>query len=306
MIELKVNGKKLDFFNSFSFSDRIDSIAGSISFSSFVDIGAYDYANVEAYRDGVLIFTGEIVNKDVPNETPPKPFTYKAESLTHILSCTLPIEAYPLQIESTTLKDTTEHVCSFFDVVSVFDQSAEEEANENNKLSDLKLAESASKIINDLVTNKGIILTHDAYGRLIITKDITQNETVLPKFTSDKKAYDLKNFYHTYVALGQAPVDESEGIQAIARFTNIDQRRNTTKIQDSGDINTIEKKAEGMRADSLKSIKQRLSFNNFFCNIGDYVFDGDLKLIINEINYTYSAGSEITSVSLLDSQIYER
>jgi hypothetical protein len=306
MIELKVNGNKLSFFNGFGFSSRIDTIASSVSFNSFLNIDAFDYANIEVKRDGVLIFTGEIINKSVPKQTPPKPFGYKAESLPHILSCTLPTEAYPLQLENSTLKDIIEFICSFFEVVVVFDQSTETEANESYELSDLKLAQPAGNIINELVTNVGLVLTHDAPGRLIVTKDISQSEITLPRFTSDNKSYDLKKFYHNYIALGQAPIGESDDIQAIARFDNIDPRRNITKIQDSGGIATIEKKAEGMRADSLKAIKQTLSFNNFFCNVGDYVFEGDHKLIINEINYSNVVGSEISTISLIDSQIYER
>ena len=59
MIELKVNGNKLSFFNGFGFSNRIDTIASSISFNTFLDIEAFDYANVEVFKDGILIFTGD-------------------------------------------------------------------------------------------------------------------------------------------------------------------------------------------------------------------------------------------------------
>ena len=61
-----------------------------------------------------------------------------------------------------------------------------------------------------------------------------------------------------------------------------------------------------MRADSLKSIKQDLTFNNFFCNVGDFIIIGDLKLIINELNYSYNAKGEQSSVSLIDSKVYSR
>lgn len=306
-LELKVNGEKLLFYNSFNFSDQINTISGSVSFNSFVDYSAFDYAPIEVFRDGVLIFTGEIIDKSIPNSLPIKPFSYKAESLTHILSeCTLPTESYPLQLENLTLKDIIEYICSFFEITVIFDQSTETEANGKYKLSDLKLGENAASIINDLVTQSGLILTHNSYGNLIVTKEIIQSEILLPRFTSNNKSFDLKKFYHNYIALGQAPIGQSNDIQAIASFSNIDTRRNTTKIQDSGGIDTIENKAEGMRLDSLKSIKQGLTFNNFFCNIGDFVYSGDQKLVINQLNYSYNAGGEVASISLIDSQIYER
>jgi hypothetical protein len=305
-IELKIEGKKLRFFNNFSFSDQIDTISGGVSFTTFQDFETFDYKVVEAFRDGILIFTGEIIGKDIPETSPPEPFTYRCESLTHILSCTLPTEAYPLQLENSTLKDIVEYICGFFDLEVVFDQSASAEASGQYKLSDLKLAESASSIINELVTQVGCILSHDANGRLIVTKNIEQNQITLPRYLSNNKSFNLKDFYHNYIALGQAPVGEDADIQAIARFSNIDDRRNITKIQDSGGIDTIEKKAEGMRSDSLKSIDQGLNFTNFFCNIGDFIKIGDNKLIINQLNYTYNSGGEAASISVVDSQVYER
>ncbi len=306
-IQLKINGEILRFFDSFSYSTQLDAISSSLSFNSFLNIDAFDYANVEAYRNGVLIFTGEIISKSIPKETPPKPFNYKAESLTHILSeSTLPTESYPLQLENSTLKDIVEYICSFFEITVIFDQSASEEAAGKYKLSDLGLGKTAAELINDLVTQVGLILTHDAYGQLVITKDVIQSEILLPRWTSNKKSFDLKKFFHNYIALGQAPIGEDNDIQAIASFTNIDERRNTTKIQDSGGIDTIEKKAEGMRVDSLKAIKQSLSFDQFFCNIGDFVYINNYKLIINQLNYSYNAGGEVSSISIVDSQIYER
>ncbi|MDX5583642.1 MAG: hypothetical protein QNK20_01740 [Aureibaculum sp.] len=306
-IELQINGEKLLFYDSFNFSDQINTISASVSFSSFVNYDAFDYAEVKVFRDSVLIFTGEIIDKSIPTDIPIKPFTYKAESTTHILSeCTLPTESYPLQLENLTLKDIVEYICSFFEVTVIFDQSAEKEANGKYKLSDLKLGENAASIINDLVTESLLILSHNSYGNLVITKEIAQKEVLLPYFISNKKSFDLKKFYHNYIAIGQAPIGQSNDIQAIASFSNIDSRRNTTKIQNKGGIDTIENKAEGMRLDSLKSITHGLTFNNFFCNIGDFVFIDSLKLVINQINYSYNTGGEIASISIVDSKIYER
>lgn len=306
-ITLKIDGNELKFFDKFGYSAQIDTLYNSVSFTSFKNLETFDYLKVEAFRNDLLIFTGELTGKSVPRGTPPGPFTYKAESLPHILSeCTLPTEAYPLQLENSTLKDIAEYICGYFEIEVVFDQSASEEAGQTYELSDLKLAENAASIINGLVTEKGLILTSDSFGRLIITKSIEQEQVTLPRYLSNNKSFDLKGFFYNYIALGQAPVGQDADIQAIARFDNIDQRRNTTKIQDSGGIDTIENKALGMRADSLKSISQNLTFTNFFCNIGDFVKLDDLKLIINSLSYSYNAGNEGTSISLVDSQLYER
>lgn len=307
MIKLKIEGKELTFFGGFNYSEQIDSASGSISFNSFINFETFAFTEVKAYRNDVLIFTGEITNKTIPTSTPPKPYNYKAESLPHILfESTLPTEAYPLQLENSTLKDIVEYICGFFEITVIFDQSTESEASGTYKLADLALGKKAGEIINDLVTQVGLILTHNSYGELIVTKTIEQSEITLPRYTSDNKSFDLKKFFHNYIALGQAPIGQDADIQAIAIFDNIDSRRNTTKIQDSGGIDTIEKKALGMQMDSLKAISQSLSFNNFFCNVGDFFFIDDLKLIINQIDYSENAKGQTTSISVVDSQIYIR
>jgi hypothetical protein len=306
-ITLKVDGKELKFFDSFSFSTAIDAGCSSIAFRSFMDISTFGYIKIEAFRNDVLIFTGEIIDKTIPNSVPPQPFTYKAETLTHILfESTLPTDAYPLQLENSTLKDIVEYICGFFEVTVIFDQSTSKEAGGTYKLADLGLGKTAGEIIDDLVTQLGLILSHDSQGQLIITKKIEQSEIILPMFTNNDKSFDLKKFYHNYIALGQAPINDDADIQAIAVFDNIDKRRNITQIQDSGGIDTIEKKAIGMRADSLKSIQQSLNFNNFFCNIGDYVVIDDAKLIVNQLDYSYNATGESASISVIDSKAYTR
>lgn len=306
-ITIKINGKKLQFFDSFAYSVQINTISSGISFNSFIDFEDFGYQKVEVLRNGILIFTGEIKGKSRPESTPPNPISYKAESLTSILSeSTLPTEAYPLQLENSTLKDIVEYICSFFNVEVVFDVSAISEANQTYELADLEIGKKAADIINELVTQVGLILTHDAYGRLIVTKSILQNQINLPRYLSSGKSFDLKKLYYNYIALGQAPIGEDQDIQAIARFTNIDQRRNITKIQDSGGVDTIENKALGMRADSLKAITQTLTFLNFFPSVGDFIKVDNNKLIINQLDYSLNFSGESTSISLLDSQIYER
>lgn len=306
-IKIKINGKEIRKFDSFAFSDQINTLFAVVSFNSFIDFQDYEYLLVQAFRDDVLIFTGEIINKNTPTETPPKPFTYKCESLTHILSeSTLPTEAYPLQLDNGTLKEIVEYICSFFDIKVVFDVSAQNEANLAYELADLELGKKSGNIINDLVTQQGLILSHDAFGRLVVTKNIEQTLVYLPKFLSSGKSFDLKKLFYNYIALGQAPIGQDADIQAIARFSNIDQRRNITKIQDSGGIDSIEQKAIGMRADSLKSLTNKYEFLNFFCNVGDFIKIDNNKLIINQIDYSYNATGESCSVSLLDSQIYHR
>jgi hypothetical protein len=71
-------------------------------------------------------------------------------------------------------------------------------------------------------------------------------------------------------------------------------------------VATIERKALGMRSDSLKSVTQDISFNNFFCNIGDYIIIDDLKLVVNSLDYSFNSTGEVASISLLDSKTYER
>lgn len=305
-IQIKIVGDDFRFFDNFTYQTQINTTKSLIAFDSFINLDAFAFIVVEIYKDKELIFTGEIVDKDVPNSIPPKPFTYKAQSLTHRLESNLPLDAFPLELEDSTLKDVVEYICGFFDIVVLFDQSTESEANTIYKRSDLAVDKTALQIINERVTNAGLILTHSSAGELIITKSIAQEELILPLYLSNGKSYNLKGFFYNYIALGEAPINDDSPIEAVATYSNIDNRRNKIKIQNSGDVGSIESKALGMRADSLKSIAQSLSFNKFFCNIGDYVMIGDSKLIINSLNYSNNSKDEKATITLIDSQIYER
>jgi hypothetical protein len=307
VVKIKIDGTELLFFNKFSFSGQINSIASSISFDTFNNYETFGYSSVEVEIDNVLVFTGEIVNKTNTDSIPTSPYTYKAESLTHeLFESSLPVEAYPLQLENSTLQDLVEYICSFFDITAVFDQSASSEASSTYPLADLGLEKTAGELINDIVTNAGLILTHNSSGELVITKSIEQSEIVLPMYLTNGKSYDLKKFFHNYIALGQAPIGEDADIQAIAVFDNIKETRSTTKIQDSGGIDSIEFKAYGMRADSLKAIQQTLSFNNFFCSMGDFIVLDDLKLIVNKVDFSQDSTGEKCNISVIDALIYER
>jgi len=305
-ITIKVANNELLRFDGFSYTDQINTATASASFNTFIDFDEYAYLNVEIFRDDVLILTGDIINKSGTETIPPKPFTYKVESKPYKLKSSLPTEAYPLQLENDTLKGIVEYICSFFEVTVVFDQSAEIEAESAYKLTDLKLAEFAHNIIDELVTEEGLPLSHNADGHLVITKEIEQNEIVLPKHMSNGKTTDLKKLFHNYIALGQAPIGEDADIQAIARFDNIPETRSITKIQNSGGIASIEAKAAGMRADSLRAIQQTLTYNNFFCNVGDFIILGDFKLVVNQINYSQSVTGDKAIISVIDSNIYTR
>jgi hypothetical protein len=305
-IQIKVNNKELKRFDSFAYNDQLNTVSASASFNTFVDFEDFGYSDIQIFRNEVLILTGDIINKIIPDGIPAKPFTYKCESKPYALKSSLPTTAYSLQLENSTLKDIVEYICSFLDVTVVFDQSAEKEAKSAYKLTDLKLAVDAIDIINELVTNEGLIMSHNADGHLVITKSIEQNEILLPRHTDNNKSYDLKKLFHNYIALGQAPIGADADIQAIARFENIKATRSTTKIQNSGGIAAIEAKAAGMRADSLRAIQQTLTYDNFFCNVGDFIVLNDLKLIVNQLNYSFNSKGEKASIGVIDSNIYTR
>jgi len=309
MIELiiKINGEKLQFFDNVSLSTSIDAISSSFSFDTFYDVINYEFSKIEVLRDNIIIFTGKVFSKTVPNDNKPKPFNYQCYSTSGILEdCTIPLELYPLQSHNTTLKEIIEKICNYFEVIVKFDASAISDVNKKYTYEDQSPTTKVASIINKLCTEKNLIVTHNAKGELIITKSVIGNNAAPPILIKSNKSYNYRKFFNKYVVVGQKSFRGGSVREATATFEQIEEKRNTTKVLTSGDADSAQEQADSIKNDSYKSNKLKLDYHDYIANIGDiYEIEG-VKLIANSMNYKYKAGLETCSVDLLNLKVYSR
>lgn len=304
---IKVNGEKLEFFNNLSYSTQIDAISSSLSFDTFLEIETYEFAEIEVLRENILIFTGKVFSKSVPNEERPKPFNYKCYSLTGILEdSTIPLDNYPIQTQNKTLKEIVENICGIFDITLKIDVSANSDVSQVYELQDQSPQTKASDIINGLCSQNNLIVSHNAKGELLITKTVGTQAELRSQIVISKKNYNYRKFYSKYAVLGQQSIGNDTTKQAVANFGRIDEKRNITRVQNSGDSGITQKQADAFKNDSYKANTFNINLHDDFINIGEIFIINNVKSICNAMNYNYKAGSETCSISLLNYKVYER
>jgi hypothetical protein len=304
---IKINGKKLEFFDNVTLSKSIDAISSSFSFSSFYVIDDYEFATIEVLRNDIIIFKGSVFAPDFPNNAKPEPITYKCYSLTGILEdCPLPLSSYPIQTKNKSLKEIVDSICSSFDVVVKFDSSAESAINLKYTLQDQDPTAKASAIINKLCSQKNLILTHNSKGELIITKTLVGNNASPPLNTGSGKSYNYRKFYNKYLIIGQKSIKGGSSRQAEVFFDQIIEKRSITKKQSDGDAGSAQDQANALKFDSYKSNSLKLEFHDHFADTGEiYDIDG-AKMISNAMNYNYNSTGETCTVDLLNAKVYDR
>ena len=304
---IKINGEKLEFFDNIAFSTSLNAISSSFSFSTFYIIANYEFAKIEVLRDDVLYFTGKVIAPTFPNSAKPEPITYKCYSLTGELEdCTLPLSSYPIQTKNKSLKEIIEGIVLSFDIIVKFDKSADSDINKKYTLQNQNPTEKASSIINRLCTQYNLIVTHNAKGELIVTKKIIGEQANYPIPIKSPRSYNYRKFYNQYLILGQKSIKGGSSRQATAKFTNIPESRNISKIQKDGDADSSIEQANAMRAASYNSNSLTLEFHDYFGNVGEIYDIDDVKLIANSMNYSQKAGSETCTICLLNKRIYDR
>ncbi len=304
---IKINGKKLEFFDNVTLSTTLNAISSSFSFSTFFVIEKYEFAKIEVLRNNVIIFTGKVFAPSFPETTKPEPINYKCYSLTGELEdCSLPLSSYPIQTQNKSLKEIIESIVASFDVVVKFDSSALSEINKKYTLQDQNPTAKASQIINTLCSQKFLILTHNAKGELIITKSVIGKLAKPPLATKTPRNYNYRKFYNKYLILGQKSIKGGSKRQATAIFTNLPENRNISKIQSDGDAGNTQQQADAMRADSYKSNSRTLEYHDYFGNVGEIYDIQGVEMIANSMNYNYKSGSETCTITVLNKKVYDR
>jgi hypothetical protein len=315
MTELKIsiNGRNFVGFDGIQLISQIDSITSALTFGSFLRLGTLVYQRIEARRDGVLIFTGELTDYDIDfddngfGETPPKPNTYTAYSLPYILEdCSIPLEIYPLQTESSTLKDVVLKVCNHYGITLVIDKSALDVANTILKTVDSNPEDTCKSFIDSICSQNGLILSHNEKGNLIITKKIVGKDRKYP--TPTKSSYKVRGrgLYRKHVGLGQQGIKNNTPIQSENITESIKRDRNITKVQSKGDNDTIESFTFGIKVDTFKAIGVNETYNNFFPHLGDIKDINGLGYLVNNFTYSFNSKSETCSLTRYRSIVYER
>lgn len=180
MFSIKINGKSYKWFNGFTVDLNYNSVASKFSFNGLFESSnmehrelfkPFSYNDIEIYYGKKLLITGTILNVVFTSKKDKTLAKVEGYSKTGVINdCNLPKDSFPLTISKSSSKDAIERVLKPFNLSVIIDESAIDLMNEVEDEITVAIDESIATFIARLCLGKGLILTHNAFGQLVITK----------------------------------------------------------------------------------------------------------------------------------------
>jgi len=178
-MKIKINGSYYLYFNEFTLSSSLDSVAATFSFTAKYDpkdpqvkelFRPLTFYPVEFLTDeGQLIFSGTIVNHDFNSESQPDLVILSGYSKGGVLEdCTIPYDAYPLESLNRSLKDIATRLLKYFNLNLKIYDNVKDACNQIYPKSVADPSGSVKDYLAKLAAQKNVILSHDTAGNVIM------------------------------------------------------------------------------------------------------------------------------------------
>ncbi len=330
LITLRVNGYEFSRFNNFRLSLNYNSIASQFSFDGFFDINnpahkklfkPLSYNEAIIAIDGRRVLTGTIINTSTSISGVTTLCGISGYSKPGVLEdVSIPDECYPLQTDNLTLKQIAEKLCAPFGIaVKVTDNLYPENSDSTPSRADLTTGNRAivtflnllSKInekitstaagetdspkeyLTKLAKQRNLILTHDAYGNLVITK-VNADKKSIATFTENKPSTNIslsvngQGIHSRIKIVGQAAVGSDVAVENQINNPLITAFRPATKKQDSGTNNNTASASELARGSELSAISLNITTPDWYWTDGKtlrLILPNEYIDVISENNY---------------------
>jgi prophage tail gpP-like protein len=266
MYKIRINNTLFRFFESYTLDMKFNAIADSFSFSGqkdfLPDILSYADCEILDENDQVII-TGTIVNQNFELDSNPTLISVSGYSKPGVLEdCTIPISLYPLQSDNLSLKQIADKVLQPFDVKYKYTANITTEFNKKFKKTNAEPTQQVKEYLNQLASQRGIILTHNAKGELLFTKlDVSPLLPVANFIEGDTGILSMnlqipgQSLHSEITVIKQASYDNPDAGQKTLENVYCKSFRPMVKILNSGDIFDIEKAARTELSNELSQIK---------------------------------------------------
>ena len=291
---LKIDNKQFKFFSDFNIALIYNSIGSTFSFTALNDIlpEPLEYNKCEIVNDeGELLITGTILN--------PTNSIAKKEQLTNLTGyslpgvledCNIPHGLYPLQSDNLTLKQIVDKILPAFGLKYIATSNIQSEFNKKYKKTNATPNQSIKDYINDLASQRGIILTHDNKGQIIFTKVDANSLKPVATFEEGNPGImemDLQingqSMHSEITVMKQASSKNPDAGQfTIDNPYVTDVFRPKVKILNSGDIFDVEKAARIELGAELEAIKLTIKTTKFVAP-GNLIQAKSKRLKINKL-----------------------
>jgi len=268
---LKIKNKKVGFFNSFTLGLKFDAIGSSFSFTFYFDpendlhrdlihVGHFHHCTVE--HNGEVLVTGYLVNQTAIDKSVKQLVSISGYSYGgNLEDSKIPSSIYPLQSDGLSLKEIATKLLSPFGLKFQVDPSVQNKMNQVYSTVTAEPTQSVASYLQELASQKGIIVSHLSNGDIYFTKAKTKQKPIIDFGTGIPGTdYNLTfpgQGLHSHITV-MKQADEDGGNAGQSTIKNpfvIGIYRPDIKIQSAGtDIDTVTA-ARVALSDELKNIK---------------------------------------------------
>lgn len=276
IINDRIRNRKVDFFNDFTVKLQYDSIADAFSFSFYFNpdnrehrdmlcIGHYHLCKVT--HNGETLITGYVLGQKFTTSAAANMVSIGGYSLPGVLEdCEIPTSLYPLQSDGISLKSIAERLIQPFGLKLKIDPAVSSAVNSAFKSTTASETQTVKAYLDELASQKDIVLSHDEFGNLLFTKAKTNQQPILDFDVQNGKSIPGTTFtldyggqqMHSHITVQkQADSDGGNAGEFTIRnpFVINSVYRPKTISQSSGDDNDTEKAAKSALAAELKNLK---------------------------------------------------
>jgi prophage tail gpP-like protein len=308
-VELRINdrirNRKVDFFNNFQVSLRYDAISSTFAFGFFFNpdniehkemscIGHYHLATVE--HNGELLVSGYILSEAFNSASRKQLTHFSGYSLTGPLEdCEIPTSLYPLQSDGLTLREIAQKLIQPFGLQMVVDSSVSSKMDQAYEKTTARESQTIKSYLQELCSQKNIILSHDERGRLLFTSAKTNQKPILNfdvinggiPFTNMSLQFNGQGMHSDITVIKQADKDGGNAGESTVSNPYVPfVYRPRVIVQNSGDDIDTEQAAKNARAAELKNLKLTITTDRWLLN-DKVIRPNNLITVVNPEVYLY-------------------
>lgn len=268
-MNLKINDKEVDFFNSFSVALAYDSVGSTFGFKSYFNPDNPDhknifrplaYSQVKVEHEGELLITGTMLSNLFTEAPADELIDIAGYALPGVLEdCEIPIDIYPLQSVGLSLRQIAGKITKKFDLKMVVDDLVDSDMDKVYRSSTANENQSIKSYLGTLASQRNIVISHTAKGELLFTRP-NINAAPIADYSEGPRtrielSVDGQSMHSSITVHKEADSEGGNAGQSTINNPFVSAYRPKVKTQDSGnDVSTTEAARTALGED-LKAIR---------------------------------------------------
>jgi len=272
-------------FNNFTFTLKHNSVASPFTFNAFFDTDDAAHKElycVDHYHDMTLDFgtqrliTGTLTNNGFKRAAKKQPASISGYARPGVLEdCNIAPTEYPLQSNGLSLKNITEKLIRPFKLDLVIDPEVADKVNKTFDTASASNTQTIQAFLAQLCQQKDLILSHNEFGALLITKAKTNQKPILEfdftkgslPGTEAEFEFDGRAMHSHIYVVGQSSIKGGNAREALERNPYVPVVfRPKVITQSSGDDNDSSLTARREIAKELRGIKLTIKTDRWIIN----------------------------------------